>query len=159
MSSIPFNNHTDVRQCRRWRISLPLNFPLNIHSGSPSQERMLPVFSLVKEGWIFCPGEKHSGRVCHTVTDTGVKMADLMLLLLLSVGVFFSSSNAQETYNLLSESDKKGVDLALEKVNSHDGIQHHFLFLRSAGKSDIAVLSLCLPFHHLLLITCGISCD
>lgn len=79
-----------------------------------------------------------------------------LLLLLLSAGAFFSSSNAQETYNQLPEPYKKGVDLALEKVNSHDGIQHHFLFFRSAMKSDIEV-QYCLGVYR--SFTCGISCD
>lgn len=76
-------------------------------------------------------------------THTGRKMAAL-LLLLLGVGALFFSSNAQEAYNKLPETYRKGVDLALEKLNSHAGIQHHFLFLRSVTKSDIEVLySMC----------------
>lgn len=72
------------------------------------------------------------------VTDTGKKMAAL-LLLLFSVGALFFSSNAQEAYNNLPETYRKGVDLALEKLNSHAGIQHHFLYFRSITKSDIQV--------------------
>lgn len=72
------------------------------------------------------------------VTHAGRKMAALMLLLL-SVGALFVSSNTQEAYNNLPETYRKGVDLALEKLSSHAGIQHHFLFFRSITKSDIEV--------------------
>ncbi|KAM6970905.1 uncharacterized protein LKV04_016637 [Tautogolabrus adspersus] len=64
-------------------------------------------------------------------------MAALLLLLLFTVGALFSCSDAQEAYNKLPEIYKKGVDLALEKLHSHAGIQHHFLFLRSVQQSDI----------------------
>lgn len=96
----------------------------------------------------------------HTriVADTKRKMAAL-LVLLFSVGALFFSSNAQQAYKNLPESYKKGVDLALEKLNSHDGLQHHFLFLRSIIKSDIEVMysksalySQCLSFVVLWLI-------
>ncbi|AWP17038.1 Hypothetical protein SMAX5B_017127 [Scophthalmus maximus] len=60
-----------------------------------------------------------------------------LLLLLLSIGALFFSSNSQEAYNNLPETFRKGVDLALEKINSHAGIHHHFLFFRSIRKSDI----------------------
>ncbi|KAG7231198.1 hypothetical protein INR49_012029 [Caranx melampygus] len=57
-----------------------------------------------------------------------------------------------EAYNQLPEAYKKGVDLALEKVNSHDGIQHHFLFFRSAMKSDIeAGFDVSYIYHHFYL--------
>ncbi|KAM3593558.1 uncharacterized protein V6R79_015459 [Siganus canaliculatus] len=60
------------------------------------------------------------------------------LLLLLSLGVLLCSSNAQEAnYNKLSSSFQKGVDLALEKINSHPGIQNHFVFFKSLLLSDI----------------------
>lgn len=63
-----------------------------------------------------------------------------LLLLLFSVGALFSSCNARESnYDKLSESFKKGVDLALEKLHSHEAIQHHFVFLRSLSLSDIQV--------------------
>ncbi|XP_078147550.1 uncharacterized protein LOC144543493 [Centroberyx gerrardi] len=60
-----------------------------------------------------------------------------LLLLLLSAGALLFSANAQEAYNQLPDNYRKGVDLALEKLNSHVGIQHHFLFFRSLMKSDI----------------------
>ncbi|CAJ1082557.1 uncharacterized protein si:ch1073-406l10.2 [Xyrichtys novacula] len=59
-----------------------------------------------------------------------------LLLLLFTIGVSVFTSNAQEAYNNLPEDYKKGVNLALEKLHSHAGIQHHFLFLRSVMKSD-----------------------
>lgn len=63
----------------------------------------------------------------------------VFLLLLVSSGVLFFSSNAQGAYEKLPENYKEGVDLALEKLDSHAGIQHHFLFFRSITKSDISV--------------------
>lgn len=76
-----------------------------------------------------------------TVADTDKSMAVLWLLLL-SLGALFFSSNAQDTYSKLPETYRKGVNLALEKVNSHAGIQHHFRFYGSVTKSDIEVLYL-----------------
>ncbi|KAM4719166.1 uncharacterized protein FYW61_016701 [Anableps anableps] len=46
------------------------------------------------------------------------------------------SSNAQEAYNNLPESYKKGVDLTLEMLSSNANILHHFLLFRSVGKSE-----------------------
>uniref|UniRef100_A0A3Q3IMZ6 Uncharacterized protein n=1 Tax=Monopterus albus TaxID=43700 RepID=A0A3Q3IMZ6_MONAL len=60
-----------------------------------------------------------------------------LALLLLSIGALFFPSTAQEAYSTLPEAYKKGVDLALEKVNSHPAVQHHFLFFKSVTKSDI----------------------
>lgn len=74
-----------------------------------------------------------------TLPDTGRKMAAL-LVLLFSIGALLYSSNAQENYNKLSETYKKGVDLALENLNSRAGIQHHFLFFRSLLQKDDQVL-------------------
>ncbi|KAM6908305.1 uncharacterized protein PEZ65_016595 [Lycodopsis pacificus] len=61
----------------------------------------------------------------------------VLLLLLFSVGALFLSANAQEAYDNLPETYRKGVDLALENLKAHDGIRHHFLFLRSITKSKI----------------------
>ncbi|XP_010883815.1 uncharacterized protein LOC105019374 [Esox lucius] len=64
-------------------------------------------------------------------------MAALLLLFLVSLGVLLSSVEAQEAYNKLPENYRKGVDLALQQLRSHSGVQHHFLFFRSIQKSDI----------------------
>uniref|UniRef100_A0A3Q1G7H5 Retinoic acid receptor responder protein 2 n=1 Tax=Acanthochromis polyacanthus TaxID=80966 RepID=A0A3Q1G7H5_9TELE len=80
-----------------------------------------------------------SGRSVHfpiTVPFSGRKMAAL-LLWLLSAGALFFASDANEAYKRLPEAYKKGVDLALEKLDSHAGIQHHFLFFRSLLQSGI----------------------
>ncbi|XP_044033385.1 uncharacterized protein LOC122867082, partial [Siniperca chuatsi] len=104
-----------------------------------------------------CSGKQHRvGGTLHCplspiVTDKGRKMAAL-LLLLFSIGALFFSSNAQEAYNKLPETYRKGVDLALEKLSSHDGIQHHFLFLRSITKSDIeSGFDVSYIYHHFYL--------
>lgn len=87
-----------------------------------------------ESGWSFAPFP-----IALIVADRGRKMA-AVLLLLLSTGALLCSCNAQENnYDRLSDSLKKGVDLALEKLHSHSGIQHHFLFLRTVLKSDIQV--------------------
>ncbi|KAM9839864.1 retinoic acid receptor responder protein 2-like [Aulostomus maculatus] len=73
-------------------------------------------------------------------------------LLLCGVGVLFLSVNAQEAYDNLPETQRKGVDLALEKLNSHTGIQHHFLFFRSITQSDVeAGFDVSFVYHHFSL--------
>ncbi|KAI3354862.1 hypothetical protein L3Q82_004657 [Scortum barcoo] len=75
-----------------------------------------------------------------------------LLLLFFSAGALFFSSNAQETYSNLPETYRKGVDLALEKLSSHPGIQHHFLFFRSNTKSDIEPgFDVSYIYHHFFL--------
>lgn len=61
------------------------------------------------------------------------------LLLLVCAGAVLYSAQAQDLYNQLPDSYKKGVDLAVEQLNSHAGVHHHFRFLRSLEKSDIEV--------------------
>ena len=90
-------------------------------------------------------------------------MAALLLLLLSSVGALLLVSDAQEAYDKLPQAYRAGVDLALEKLNSHAGIQHHFLYFRSITKSDIEVLVqsdlwLCIYWLCSWLIT-GSFCD
>uniref|UniRef100_A0A3Q3BCS8 Retinoic acid receptor responder protein 2 n=1 Tax=Kryptolebias marmoratus TaxID=37003 RepID=A0A3Q3BCS8_KRYMA len=58
-----------------------------------------------------------------------------LLLWLLSAAALLSSSDATREYDSLPETYKKGVDLAMEKVNSHPDIQLHFLFFQSVEKS------------------------
>ncbi|XP_068438344.1 uncharacterized protein si:ch1073-406l10.2 [Clinocottus analis] len=75
-----------------------------------------------------------------------------LLLLLFGVGALFSSTHAHRAYDGLPETYRKGVDLALEKLHSHDGIQHHFLFLRSLEKSDIEPgFDVTYIYHHFYL--------
>lgn len=70
-----------------------------------------------------------------------------MPLLLISFGALFVSANAKDAYNKLPETYRKGVDLAVERLNSHSGIQHHFLFYRSIAQSDTEVL-----YMHVMLV-------
>uniref|UniRef100_A0A8C8D7T8 Retinoic acid receptor responder protein 2 n=1 Tax=Oncorhynchus tshawytscha TaxID=74940 RepID=A0A8C8D7T8_ONCTS len=60
-----------------------------------------------------------------------------LLLLLLSAGVLLSSIEAQEAYSKLPDKYRKGVDLALQQLNSHSGVQRHYLFFKSLLKSEI----------------------
>lgn len=61
------------------------------------------------------------------------------LLLLLCVCPVLPWVGAQDAYARLSESYRNGVDLALEQLNSHAGVHHHFRFLRSLEKTEIEV--------------------
>ena len=61
------------------------------------------------------------------------------LLFLVCAAAALYSAEAQEPYNELPGTYKKGVDLALEQLNSHAGVQHHFRFLKSVEKSQIEV--------------------
>ncbi|KAM4534099.1 uncharacterized protein PAE49_022413 [Odontesthes bonariensis] len=63
-------------------------------------------------------------------------MAAGLLFLVCAAAVLYSAE-AQEPYNDLPGTYKKGVDLALEQLNSHAGVQHHFRFLRTVDKSEI----------------------
>ncbi|CAN9506408.1 unnamed protein product [Ophioblennius macclurei] len=79
-------------------------------------------------------------------------MAATSLLWLLSLGALTLSVDAQEAYDNLPETFRKGVDLALEKLSSHAGIQHHFLFFRSVTKSDIeSGFGVVFIYHHFYL--------
>ncbi|KAL6462960.1 hypothetical protein MHYP_G00293820 [Metynnis hypsauchen] len=53
------------------------------------------------------------------------------------IAAFFLGSEAQNDFSKLPESFKKGVELALQQVNSHTVLQHHFLFFKSVEKSSI----------------------
>ncbi|KAK5849882.1 hypothetical protein PBY51_014181 [Eleginops maclovinus] len=78
-------------------------------------------------------------------------MAAFWLLLVCSGALFFSSK-AQGAYEKLPENYKKGVDLALKKLDSHAGVQHHFLFFRSVTKSDIEPgFDVAYVYHHFYL--------
>ncbi|CAK6967460.1 uncharacterized protein si:ch1073-406l10.2 [Scomber scombrus] len=73
-------------------------------------------------------------------------------LLLLSFGALFFSANAQDAYDKLPENYKKGVDLALEKLNAHTGIHSHFLFFRSLAQSNIEPgFDVSYIYHHFYL--------
>ncbi|CAL8293787.1 unnamed protein product [Lota lota] len=60
-----------------------------------------------------------------------------VLLWLLAAGTLLVSAGANEAYDELHETYKKGVDLAVDKLNSHVGINRRFLFFKSLLKSDI----------------------
>ncbi|KAK5898094.1 hypothetical protein CgunFtcFv8_015541 [Champsocephalus gunnari] len=74
------------------------------------------------------------------------------LLLLFCAGALVYSAKAQETYNVLPEDYKQGVDLAFEQLNTHAGVHHHFRFLRSLEKSDIqSGFGVRYLYHHFYL--------
>ena len=65
--------------------------------------------------------------------------AFLLLLLLFSGGVLSISFDSQEAYDVLPVNFKKGVNIALEKVNTEAEVQHRFLYFRGVLRSDIRV--------------------
>ncbi|XP_069015746.1 uncharacterized protein [Embiotoca jacksoni] len=74
------------------------------------------------------------------------------LLWLFSVGALLFSSDAQDDYGKLRETYRKGVDLAVEKLDAHAGVQHHFLFFRSVAKSDSEPgFDVTYVYHHFYL--------
>ncbi|KAG7524922.1 hypothetical protein JOB18_019307 [Solea senegalensis] len=74
------------------------------------------------------------------------------LLLLLCAGAALLSVKAQDVYEELPENFKIGVDLALEQLNSHAWVHHHFRFLRSVGKSEIeSGFGVKYIYHHFYL--------
>lgn len=58
------------------------------------------------------------------------------LLFLICAGALLLPAEAQNPYDQLSDSYKKGVDLALEQLRSHSKVVHHFRFLGSVDKSE-----------------------
>ncbi|KAG7455392.1 hypothetical protein MATL_G00255990 [Megalops atlanticus] len=79
-------------------------------------------------------------------------MSRPLLLLLLTAGAFVASAEGQAAYDQLPDLYKKGVDLALQHLNSHASIRHHFLFFKSLSKSDIeSGFSVSYVFHNFYL--------
>lgn len=58
-------------------------------------------------------------------------------LILVCAAAVLCPSQAQEPQNELSETHRKGVDLALEQLTSHAGVHNHFLFWRSLEESEM----------------------
>uniref|UniRef100_A0A3P8WUF1 Retinoic acid receptor responder protein 2 n=1 Tax=Cynoglossus semilaevis TaxID=244447 RepID=A0A3P8WUF1_CYNSE len=76
----------------------------------------------------------------------------LLPLLLLCAGAVLSSADTREAYDLLPDNQKPGVDLALQQLNVHAGVHHHFRFLRSVYKSDMeSGFGVSYIYHHFYL--------
>ncbi|XP_073687094.1 uncharacterized protein [Garra rufa] len=73
------------------------------------------------------------GRSC----SDWLKMPLLLFALLLAAGVLLGSAEAQTSFSKLPDAYKRGVELAVQNVNSFDGVQHHFLFFKTIQKSQI----------------------
>uniref|UniRef100_UPI0037E8F4FB uncharacterized protein n=1 Tax=Semicossyphus pulcher TaxID=241346 RepID=UPI0037E8F4FB len=74
------------------------------------------------------------------------------LLLLVCAGAVLYPAEAQGPNNELPDNYRIGVDLALEQLDSHVGVQHHFRFLRSLDKSEIeAGFGVKYLYHHFYL--------
>ncbi|XP_077410265.1 uncharacterized protein LOC144040183 [Vanacampus margaritifer] len=79
-------------------------------------------------------------------------MAVLFLLFTVGGALLCSSTEAQEAYGKLEETFKKGVNMSLEKLSEHAGIQNHFLFFRSVTKSNVeAGFDVVFIYHHFYL--------
>lgn len=66
-------------------------------------------------------------------------MAMLPRVVFIVAVVLFYFSEAQNEFTKLPESYRKSVKLAEKQVNSHNGVQHHFLFFKSLKQSTIEV--------------------
>ncbi|KAF4095668.1 uncharacterized protein zgc:195173 [Onychostoma macrolepis] len=64
-------------------------------------------------------------------------MAVFLFLVLVSAGVFLDTTEAQEDLSKLPDNYRKGVELAVEQINSYQTIKSVFLFFKSVEKSDI----------------------
>lgn len=79
-------------------------------------------------------------------------MAVFLLLVLVSAGVFLDTSEAREDLNKLPDNYRKGVELAVEQINSHQAIKNLFLFFKSLDKSDIdGGFGVIYIYHHFYL--------
>merc|ERR1712212_1464976 len=80
---------------------------------------------------------------------TGTMRKMSALLLLLGAGALLCCVDAQAAYNQLTDNYKKGVDLALQQINTHTSIQHHFLYFKDLKKNDIQPgFSVSYIYHH-----------
>uniref|UniRef100_A0A8C1YXF4 Retinoic acid receptor responder protein 2 n=1 Tax=Cyprinus carpio TaxID=7962 RepID=A0A8C1YXF4_CYPCA len=61
----------------------------------------------------------------------------LLFALLLAAGLSLSSAEAQSSVSKLPDSYKKGVELAEQNVNAHEGVMHHFLLFKTIQQSQI----------------------
>lgn len=66
-------------------------------------------------------------------------MTVFLFLVLVSAGVFLDTTEAQEDLSKLSDNYRKGVELAVKQINSHQTIKSTFLFFKTVEKSDIDV--------------------
>ncbi|XP_049341402.1 uncharacterized protein LOC103041317 isoform X1 [Astyanax mexicanus] len=64
-------------------------------------------------------------------------MAVLLRVLLFAALIFLSSSEVPSDSTKLKEVFQKGIDLAVQQVNSHTGLQNHFLFFKTVEQSSI----------------------
>lgn len=79
-------------------------------------------------------------------------MAVLLRVLLLAALIFLSSSEVQSDSTKHTESFQKGIDLAIQQVNSHAGVQNHFLFFKTVEQSSIeAGFDVTYIYQHLYL--------
>ncbi|TSK98382.1 Histone-lysine N-methyltransferase SETD1A [Bagarius yarrelli] len=76
----------------------------------------------------------------------------VLLHVVFFVAVVFHVSEAQNDFAKLPESYRKGVKLAELQVNSHNGVQNHFLFFKSLAQSSIEIgFNVNYFYHHFYL--------
>ena len=64
----------------------------------------------------------------------------LLLCVGLAVAGLLCPAQASDEYRRLDQNNRAGVDLVVEQLHAHAGVQTHFLFFRSVEKSDIEVI-------------------
>ncbi|XP_043082698.1 uncharacterized protein zgc:195173 [Puntigrus tetrazona] len=79
-------------------------------------------------------------------------MAAFLFLVLVSAGVFLDITEAQQDLGKLPDNYRKGVEMAVERVNSYEAIKSVFLFFKSLDKSAIdGGFGVSYLFHHFYL--------
>uniref|UniRef100_A0A8C9SEX9 Retinoic acid receptor responder protein 2 n=1 Tax=Scleropages formosus TaxID=113540 RepID=A0A8C9SEX9_SCLFO len=61
-------------------------------------------------------------------------MIHKLLAVILAAGAFLALTEGQKAHDQLTELEKKGVDLALQNLNSHPSTEHHILFSKTLDK-------------------------
>ncbi|CAL8398862.1 unnamed protein product [Arctogadus glacialis] len=76
----------------------------------------------------------------------------VLLWVVLAIGVLLCPAQASDGYSRLDQSSRAGVDLVVQQLHAHVGVQAHFLFFRSVEKFDIeAGFGARHILHHFLL--------
>ncbi|XP_076869616.1 uncharacterized protein LOC143519751 [Brachyhypopomus gauderio] len=66
--------------------------------------------------------------------------------------VFLRTSEGLNDFEKLSDSYRKGVELAVQQINTHEGVQQHFLFFKSLKQSCFeAGFQVSYIYHHFYL--------
>lgn len=128
----------------------------------PQNQSIQPQQQIKARFWMFCASivlicnlfwssEHELYSVEFRACEEYLRMAVLPQVVCFIVVVLFNYSQAQNEFMNLSEFYKKGVTLAEKQVNSHNAVQHHFLFFKSQKQSTIEVSMLFFLFLNVSL--------